>query len=64
MKNYDRIRNMSVEELANLMVSQIIDNNENIIKQNQDITAAHIEELKKSLFRWSLKYLESEVTEE
>lgn len=62
--NYDRIRNMSVEEMAELMVSQIIVTIENVIKKNPDITDAHIEALKKALFRWGLKYLESEVTEE
>ena len=58
--NYDRIRNMSVEELARFLAEQVM-KQEEVRLIEKDTTATHIEYLKSTLFRGYLRYLESEV---
>ena len=60
--NYDRIRNMSVEELARFLAEQVM-RQEYWHLEKENVTATHIEFLKSTLFRGYLRYLESEVTE-
>ena len=62
MTNYERIKNMSVEELARFLAEQVVNQEVNhLIEENSNITATHIEYLKATLFRGYLRYLESEV---
>ena len=59
---YDRIRNMSVEEMARFLAERVM-NQEQVHLLEKDTTATHIEYLKSCLFKGYLRYLESEVIE-
>jgi len=62
--HYDRIRNMSVIELAEFIAAQIRRYEQRrLIEINQNITATHIEYVKRLIFMECLQNLESEVTE-
>lgn len=59
---FDRIKNMSIKELAEFMAAQAMQQKcKHLIEENSHITATYIEYLKECLFREFLCWLESEV---
>lgn len=62
-RQIDRIRNMSVDELAEFMAEQVMQQEQTHLIE-KGTTATHIEYLKSILFKGYVRYLESEVDTE